>query len=63
MDWVLRDPGYDGNWVREMLKKEGLCADLRGRTQNKMFSPDPEGATKLRLCLAGLKAGGVSQPE
>ena len=63
VDLVLRDRGYDGNWVREALKDKGLYACLRGRTQRKMISTDTKGATKLRSCLAGSRTGGVSQAD
>ena len=35
VEWLLGDPGYDADWVREALKDKGIRACIPGRKQRK----------------------------
>ena len=35
MEWFLADGGYDGNWVRKLLRSMGITPVIPGRSSRK----------------------------
>ena len=53
MEWFLADMGYDGDWLRNLLKSMGIPLVILGR-KNRIKAVRPKNATRNATKLNGL---------